>query len=482
MVNKKDLKRIDQVLWEIPADYRSDMRVPARIYADDELLEAALQDRSVEQLINTACLPGVVKYTLAMPDIHQGYGPPIGGVAAMQMSDGVVSPGAVGYDINCGVRLMRSNLEAVKVKPMMQEVMDVLYNRVPSGVGKGGSLKLSGRDIDQVLERGSAWAVAKGYGTKDDLEHTEEQGTLAGADASAVSGKAKQRGSDQVGTLGAGNHFVELGEVVEVYDEAVANAFGVFPGQFVVWIHSGSRGLGHQICTDYVNALQNAVNKYGIRLPDRELVCAPINSAEGQQYLAAMACGANYAWANRQLLMHRVRNALDDVLAPRLKYSGFHLVYDVAHNIAKVEPFEIDGHRTRLVVHRKGATRAFGPGHPDLPADYREVGQPVLVPGDMGTASYLLVGTAEAADKSFASCCHGAGRVMSRHAVMRQVRGEEVQRRLAQKGITVRGPWKGLAEEAPEAYKDIDRVVNVVHQAGLARKVAKMVPLGVMKG
>jgi len=482
MVSKKELKRIEEYLWEIPADYRSDMRVPARIYADDELLEAALQDRSVEQLINTTCLPGVVKYTLAMPDIHQGYGPPIGGVAAMAVTDGVVSPGAVGYDINCGVRLLRSNLEAEQVKPLMGEVMDALYHRVPSGVGRGGDVRLSGRDMDDVLERGAGWAVAKGYGTKQDLEHTEERGALAGAQAEAVSRKAKERGGDQLGTLGAGNHFVEVGEVVEVYDEAVAQQFGLFPGQLVLWIHTGSRGLGHQVCDDYVNRLQKAVAKYGIHLPDRELVCAPINSVEGQDYMAAMAGAANYAWANRQLLMHRVRKVLDEVLARHFKKPDFQLIYDVAHNIAKLEEFAINGHLTKVVVHRKGATRSFGPGHPDLPADYRAVGQPVLVPGDMGTASYLLVGTVEAAEKSFSSTCHGAGRVMSRHAVMRQLRGEEVQQRLAQQGITVRGPWKGLAEEAPEAYKDIDRVVNVVHKAGLARKVAKMVPLGVMKG
>lgn len=482
MVNKTDLKRIEEYLWEIPKGYRNEMRVPARIYADEELLEAALQDKSVEQLINTACLPGVVKYTLAMPDIHQGYGPPIGGVAAMDIKDGIVSPGAVGYDINCGVRLLRSNLAADQIKPMMGEIMDALYNGVPSGVGRGGDVRLSGKDMDDVLERGAAWAVAKGYGTKEDLEHTEEKGCLAGARASAVSRKAKERGGDQLGTLGAGNHFIELGEITEIYDEKVAQQFGVFPGQLVVWVHSGSRGLGHQVCQDYVNKLQSAVTKYGIRLPDRELVCAPVTSLEGQEYMAAMACAANYAWANRQLLMHRVRRILDDILAPHFKSHNFQLIYDVAHNIAKVEEFAINDRLTKVVVHRKGATRSFGPGRHDLPADYRAVGQPVLVPGDMGTASYLLVGTAEAAEKSFASCCHGAGRVMSRHAVMRQVRGEDVQRALAQKGITVRGPWKGLAEEAPEAYKDIDRVVNVVHKAGLARKVARMVPLGVIKG
>jgi tRNA-splicing ligase RtcB len=482
MVNKKDLRRIDELLWEIPQDYRSDMRVPARIYADEKLLEAALQDRSVEQLVNFACLPGVLKYTLAMPDIHQGYGPPIGGVAAMGMRDGVVSPGAVGYDINCGVRLLSSNLEAEQVKPLMGEIMDVLYAQLPSGVGKGGDLRVSGRDMDDVLETGAAWVVSKGFGVQEDLDHTEEKGALPGARASAVSRKAKERGGDQLGTLGAGNHFVELGEVTEVYDESVAQAFGVHKGQLVVWVHSGSRGLGHQVCTDYVNSMQRVVFKYNITLPDRELVCAPVTSPEGQEYLAAMACAANYAWANRQMLMHRVRRILDHSLARRFPKPSFRLIYDVAHNIAKIEHFEIDGQRTKVVIHRKGATRSFGPGHPDVPGRYRAVGQPVLVPGDMGTASYLMVGTAEAAQRSFSSSCHGAGRVASRHAAARQVRGEDLQQRLAQQGITVRGPWKGLAEEAPEAYKDIDAVVNVVDKAHLARLVAKTVPLGVIKG
>ncbi len=482
MVNKKDMQRIEEFLWEIPRDYRSDMRVPARIYADDALLEAALQDRSVEQLVNTACLPGVVKYVLAMPDIHQGYGPPIGGVAAMNVKDGVISPGAVGYDINCGVRLLRSNLEAAQIKPLMDELMDALYNTVPSGVGRGGDVHLSGRDMDKVLEEGVPWLVSRGHGRPEDIAYCEEQGALSGARASAVSPKAKKRGSNQLGTLGAGNHFVEVGEVVEVFDEAAAEKFGVFAGQAVLWIHSGSRGLGHQVCTDYVGRLQSAVSKYGIRLPDRELVCAPVDSPEGKEYFAAMASAANYAWANRHLLMQRAREVLEQLLAPRLGNVGLRLVYDIAHNIAKIEEFDIDGRRVKVVVHRKGATRSFGPENQALPAEYRDTGQPVLVPGDMGTASYLLVGTTEAAEKSFSSTCHGAGRVMSRHAAMRKMHGQQVQQQLRQEGITVRGPWKGLAEEAPHAYKDIDRVVNVVHKAGLARKVARMVPLGVMKG
>jgi len=482
MTSKQELRRLEEWLWEIPKEHRRDMRVPARIYADEKLLEAALQDKSVEQLINTACLPGVVKYALAMPDIHQGYGPPIGGVAAMSMQDGVISPGAVGYDINCGVRLLSSNLEANQVKPIMGEIMDVLYAQLPTGVGKGGDLRVSGRDMDDVLEKGAAWVVSKGFGTKEDLEHTEERGAMPAASAVAVSRRAKERGGDQLGTLGAGNHFVELGEVSAIYDQGAAQAFGLHEGQLVLWVHSGSRGLGHQVCTDYVNSMQRAVAKYHITLPDRELVCAPVTSPEGQEYMAAMACAANYAWANRQMLMHRVRRILEKVLAQRLPRPSFRLIYDIAHNIAKIEHFGLNGQRTKLLVHRKGATRSFGPGHPDLPADYRAVGQPVLVPGDMGTASYVLVGTNEAADLSFASSCHGAGRVASRHAASRQIRGEDLQRRLADRGITVRGPWKGLAEEAPEAYKDIDSVVNVVVKAGLARLVARTVPLGVVKG
>ncbi len=482
MVTRKDITQLEDVLWEIPSTFRDDMRVPARLYADEDLLTAALKDRSLEQLVNTACLPGVVKYALAMPDIHQGYGPPIGGVIAMDMKEGVVSPGAVGYDINCGVRLMGSHLMADEVRPVLDQVVDALHARVPSGVGRGGDVRLSERDMDAILEKGAAWAVKKGYGRQEDLDRTEEHGTLAGASAAAVSSRAKQRGKDQLGTLGAGNHFVEVGEVAEVFDERTAQVFGVFPGQFVAWVHSGSRGLGHQVATDYIRALQRAVVKYGIKLPDRELVCAPISSPEGQEYMSAMAAAANFAWANRQLLMHRVRETLDDVLAPHVKNRDFYLIYDVAHNIAKVEEFSLNGRKQQLIVHRKGATRAFGPGRSDLPQEYQATGQPVLVPGDMGTASYLLVGTAAAENKSFASSCHGAGRVWSRTAAKRQVRGEQLRDRLAGEGILVRGPAAGLAEEAPEAYKDIDRVVDVVDRAGIACRVARIVPLGVVKG
>ncbi len=483
MVNKQDFKKIEEYVYEIPKGYRPDMRVPARLYADEELLEAALGDRSLEQLVNTATLPGVVKYALAMPDIHQGYGPPIGGVIPMTTSDGVISPGAVGYDINCGVRLLRSNIFAEEVKPIMDDIVHALFRGIPSGVGRSGDIRLSHREMNAVLERGSAWAVSQGYGTKDDLAHTEEQGALAGADSRAVSNKAKKRGASQLGTLGSGNHFVEVGEVEEIFDDEVADAFGLFQGQMVVWVHSGSRGLGHQVCTDYVRDLQKAVHKYGIQLPDRELVCAPFHSPEGRDYFAAMACAANYAWANRQCLAHLARQILDDALAGLVKDRELTLVYDVAHNIAKVEEYAIDGKPTELIIHRKGATRAFGPGMEVLPADYRELGQPVLIPGDMGTGSYVLVGGDAAMEKTFGSSCHGAGRTMSRSAAKRKVWGEDLQKELADQGIMVQsGSMAGLAEEAPLAYKDVDRVVNVVHSLGIARKVARLVPLGVIKG
>ncbi len=496
MVDKKDLKRIGKYIFEIPADFRSDMRVPARIYADDDLLEAALQDRSVEQLVNTAALPGVVRYTLALPDIHQGYGPPIGGVIATKYPEGIISPGAVGYDINCGVRLLASNVRAEEVAPYMEELLEALFRNVPSGVGIGGGIRLSAQEMDQVLERGAAWAVAKGYGTKDDLVRSEEQGGMPGADPKAVSGRARDRGKDQLGTLGSGNHFLEVQVVDEVYDPEVAEAFGLFPGQLAIQIHSGSRGLGHQVCTDYVQSFQSAVQKYGIRLPDRELVCAPLDSPEGRAYFGAMAASANFAWANRQCLAHLVRQTFDRVLAGKVKDRELRTVYDVAHNIAKLEEHEVDGRKMKLCVHRKGATRAFPPGHPAVPEPYRAVGQPVLVPGDMGTASYVLVGTQRAMEETFGTSCHGAGqeetfgtscheagRVLSRAAAKKKIRGEKLRQELEARGILVRaGSMPGLAEEAPDAYKDIERVVQVVHELGIARKVARLRPLAVMKG
>ncbi len=483
MVTLKEMKKLEDWLYEIPKGFRPDMRVPARIYADRELLEAAMKDRSLEQLVNTTTLPGVVSYALAMPDIHQGYGFVIGGVAATRYPSGVISPGGVGYDINCGVRLLTSALEAEEVKPDMESLISVLYRNVPSGMGKKGGIKLSARDMDEVLERGAVWAIQQGYGTRQDLERIEERGGMDGAEARAVSQRARERGKNQLGTLGSGNHFVEIQKVVEVYDQEVADRFGLFPGQVAVQVHSGSRGFGHQVCTDYVKSLQKAVQKYGITLPDRQLVCAPLDSPDGQDYFAAMACAANYAWTNRQCLTHLVRRAFEEVLAGKVKNWELTTVYDVAHNIAKIEEYDIEGQRTKVCVHRKGATRAFGPGAKELPPIYRDVGQPVLVPGDMGTASYVLVGTAEAMRQTFGSTCHGAGRTLSRKAAKKKIRGSELREELEARGIMVRaGSMAGLAEEAPDAYKDIERVVNVVHQAGLARKVARLEPLAVMKG
>ena len=484
MITKSDLVRISEYVWEVPQSFRPDMRVPARIYASEELLDLAFRDKTFEQLVNTAALPGVVKRVLVMPDAHQGYGPPIGGVIATRYPEGVISPGAVGYDINCGVRLMASNIVAKEVLKETDDLISALFHIIPSGTGEGGGArKLSARDMDDMLVKGAAWAVKAGYGRPEDLDRLEEGGALAGADPSAVSQRAKQRGAGQMGSLGSGNHFIELQEVVEVYDEATARAFGLFKGQLTVEIHSGSRGLGHQVCEDYVHDLQGAVAKYNIRLPDRELVCAPLNTPEGQRYLSAMAGAANFAWANRQVMAHLARRAFEQVLAGKVKDFDLRTVYDVAHNIAKIEEHMVDGKKTKLCVHRKGATRAFGPGHPAVVPVYRAVGQPVLVPGDMGTASYVLVGVADALDETFGTTAHGAGRVMSRAAAKRQIQGGQLRQELEARGIHVRAQsMSGLAEEAPDAYKDIDAVIEVVDGAGLARKVAKMRPLAVMKG
>jgi len=483
MVARKDLKQISPYLYEVPQSYREDMRVPARIYADETLLTSALQDRAIEQLINTATLPGIVSYALAMPDIHQGYGFSIGGVVATRESDGVISPGGVGYDINCGVRLLSSEMEEEEVKPFISDLATSLQQHIPSGVGVGGFLKVSDKEIDEVLESGAKWALRKGMARKEDLVHTEEEGTMPGARADKVSARAKKRGRGQIGTLGAGNHFAEIDVVDEIYDETIAQAFGLFPGQVVLQIHCGSRGFGHQVCTDYVQNFQRVVHKYGIVLPDRQLVCAPILSPEGQDYIAAMAAAANYAWTNRQVLAHQVRQAFEEVLAGRVRGYDLRMVYDIAHNMAKLETHEVEGEDVRVCVHRKGATRAFGPGSPVLPPDYAESGQPVMVPGSMGTASYVLAGTEGSMRQTFGSTCHGAGRQMSRKAAKRQVHGSELKDQLQKQGIEIRaGSLRGLAEEAPIAYKDVSRVVDVVHNAGIAKKVARLRPIAVVKG
>jgi tRNA-splicing ligase RtcB (3'-phosphate/5'-hydroxy nucleic acid ligase) len=483
MVTRQDLRQLSEFLWEIPREFREDMRVPARIYADAPLLEDALQDNSLEQLVNTATLPGLVKYVIAMPDIHQGYGFPIGGVAATVLPDGVVSPGGVGFDINCGVRVLASHVAAGEIRPNIGDLATSLYRNCPSGVGVGGSVKLSGDELDQVLNRGVKWALGRGYALAADLPHTEESGVLEGADASRVSHKAKNRGHGQLGTLGAGNHFIEVDRVAAVYDERAADVLGLFPDQVVVQIHCGSRGLGHQVCQDYVDRFQSSVRKYGIELPDRELVCAPYSSAEGKDYASAMAAAANFAFANRQVLAHHIRRSFEESLAGAVHDLDLYQVYDIAHNMAKVEEHTVDGETKRVLVHRKGATRAFGPGSEELPDDLREIGQPVLIPGSMGTASYVLVGTAGSMDQTFGSTCHGAGRVMSRSRARKHVRGEQLVSRLEEGGIAVRaGSMSGLAEEAPEAYKDVSRVVGVVQRAGIGKQVARLEPLAVIKG
>jgi tRNA-splicing ligase RtcB len=482
-VDKKDFRKVDRFIWELPKEHRADMRVPARLFADRELLDAAFRDRTVEQLINAATLPGIVKYAMAMPDFHQGYGFPIGGVAAMETGSGVISPGGVGYDINCGVRLLGTRLEQEQIAPHLEDLTAVLYQACPSGVGGKGRMRVSRQELDQLLTKGAKWASKRGLARAEDLAHTEENGCLPGADPSKVSARAKERGQPQVGSLGAGNHFLEIDAVEEIYDPEVAKAFGLHENQVAVQIHCGSRGFGHQVCDDYVKGLQEAVRKYGLTLPNRELVCAPIDSPEGRDYYSAMACAVNYAFVNRQVLAMGVREAFEQVLSGKVRDFDLFQVYDVAHNIAKFEEHEVDGKRIRLCVHRKGATRAFGPGLPAVPEDYREFGQPVLVPGSMGTASYVLVGAEKAMRLSWGSTCHGAGRVMSRTKARKTIWGADLRKELEQQGIVVRaGSNKGLAEEAPAAYKDVSRVVEVVHGAGLARKVARLRPLAVIKG
>lgn len=482
-IRKQDLKKISDYVYEAPKGLRPFMRVPARLYADETLLEAALSDLSIEQLINTSALPGVVGYTLAMPDIHQGYGFPIGGVAATALPHGVISPGGVGYDINCGVRFLASNMEREQFMPFRDAIVDAIALNVPTGVGRSGDVRVSRDEMDKVLKDGAGWAVKQGLGSQEDLAVTEEGGAFPTADARTVSAKAKQRGNDQLGTLGSGNHFLEVQEVAEIYDEEAAHAMGLFIGQITVLIHSGSRGLGHQVCTDYVQLLQKSLRTYAIDLPDRELVCAPFDSPEGKDYWGAMQAAANYAWCNRQILAHRVRQTFNEVLRHKVKDTSLRQVYDVAHNIAKVEEYQIGGRAMRLCVHRKGATRAFPAGRPEVPQVYRAVGQPVIIPGSMGTESYVLVGGQEAIESTFGTTCHGAGRTLSRAAAKRQRRAEDLVHDLAQKGIRVKGASAGgLVEEAPEAYKDVSRVVNVVHKAGIAHKVARLRPLGVVKG
>jgi len=459
------------------------MRAPARLYADEELLDDALQDKSVEQLVNTATLPGIVKYAIAMPDIHQGYGAPVGGVFATAVKDGVISPGAVGYDINCGVRVLASHISADEVRPHLNELASALYRNCPSGVGVSGSVDLRGDDLDDILNRGAQWALERGYARAEDLQHTEEFGQLATADSKTVSPKAKERGRDQLGTLGAGNHFIEVDRIAAIYDAASAKVLGLFENQVVTQIHCGSRGLGHQVCQDYVDRFQRVVKEYNIILPDRELVAAPYDSGEGREYAAAMGAAANFAFANRQVLAFHIRRSFAEVLKGKVSDFDLHQVYDIAHNMAKLEEHEVEGAMMRVLVHRKGATRAFGPNSPVLPDDLKPIGQPVLIPGSMGTMSFILCGTEGSMTQTFGSSCHGAGRVWSRHKAKKEVRGEKLRAEMQERGIAVRaGSLSGLAEEAPQAYKDVSRVVEVVDHAGIGRKVARLEPLAVIKG
>ena len=483
MVSLKDLKKISEYEWEIPQSFREDMRVPVRIFATRRLLEEISDDKSLEQAVNSATLPGLVGQVVVMPDMHQGYGFPIGGVAATRYPDGVISPGGVGYDINCGVRLLGSKIEYEAVAQHLPDLASALNHYCPSGVGTKGHLRLTDKELDQVCREGSRWALKQGYASEADLRRTEEGGRLEGADPEQVSQRAKQRGRSQVGTLGSGNHFIEVDLVEQIFHPQAAQAMGLQAGCLAVMIHCGSRGFGHQVCTDYVKEFQGAVRRYNIHLPDRELVCAPLDSPEGKAYLGAMRSAGNYAFANRQVLAHFARRAFEEILSGKVKNWQLHQVYDIAHNIGKIETHSVAGVPVKVCVHRKGATRAFGPGFEGLPEEYRPIGQPVLVPGSMGTASWVLLGTQVSMERSFGSACHGAGRVMSRSKAKKSVRGEELHQRLQARGIQVRaGSMAGLAEEAPEAYKDVDAVVQTVASAGIAGKVARLLPLAVIKG
>ena len=478
------LEKIDDYRFQIPQSYKPGMRVPGIIYADEKLLKDIKQDKACEQVANVAFLPGIVNASLAMPDIHWGYGFPIGGVAATDIeAGGVVSPGGVGYDICCGVRLINTNLRYEEIKDRIKDLTVRLFNDIPSGVGSEGDIRVSEKEERQILLKGAAWAVEKGYGVKEDLECTEEGGEAKGADPFAVSERAYKRGKAQSGTLGSGNHFLEIQVIDQLYDSELCDTFGLDLGQITVMIHSGSRGLGHEVCTEYVQNMVQCLKKYNINVPDRELACAPVNSPEGKAYLAAMRCAANYAWANRQCLMHLMRLSFEKVLAKSWQKLGMSLIYDVAHNIAKIEKYMIGGKMKELCVHRKGATRAFGPGHPELSERYKKTGQPVIIPGDMGRNSYLLVGTQKAMEETFGSTCHGAGRVKSRSAALRSIDVNKLLKDLEAKGITVLASGKGtLVEEAPQVYKDVNDVVDVVHNVGISKRVCRMRPLGVIKG
>lgn len=472
-------QRVDNYRFALPSSYKKGMRIDGLVYADAELLKQIETDQTKEQIANVATLPGLVGKSLAMPDAHQGYGFCIGGVAAAGLDDGIVSAGGVGFDINCGVRLLVVHAEPDDVRSKLDGLLNQLFRDVPCGAGRKGSVDLGGKDLDAVLTEGACWAVHRSYGHENDLARIEEFGRLPGADPQKVSKRAKERGHQQLGTLGSGNHFIEIQAVEDVFDEDTARVFGIHKGQIAVLIHSGSRGLGHQVCTDYLDLMDDNMKRYGINVVDRQLACVPISSREGEDYLAAMAAAANFAFANRQMMTHWVREAFRRVIGT----DDVRLVYDVCHNIAKKEDHCVDGRSRTVLVHRKGATRAFPRGHAVLPSDLREVGQPVLIPGSMGTESYVLVGTERAMAETFGSSCHGAGRAMSRTKARSRTSAEDLLGDMKRKGILVRGQSRsGLTEEMPDAYKDVSRVVDVVHGAGIARKVARLVPLAVMKG
>ncbi len=483
MSHNIQLRRVDDYTWEIPKGVKKCMRVPAIVFADDYLLSKMRDDLTLIQAANVACLSGVQLAVYVMPDGHQGYGFPIGGVAAMDVNEGVISPGGVGYDINCGVRLLRTNLSIDDVKPKIKELVDEIFRNVPSGVGSTGKIRLSMGELDRVLEEGVEWAIRRGFGWADDLEHIEERGSMKAADASKVSSTAKRRGAPQLGTLGAGNHFLEIQVVDKIYNPTVAKKLGIeYEGQITVMVHTGSRGLGHQVASDYLVTMERAMRRYGITPPDRELASVPFNSKEGQDYFSAMAAAANYAWTNRQLITHWVRGSFGRVFRTDPDKLDLHIVYDVAHNIAKVEEHVINGKRMKVVVHRKGATRAFPPGHPEIPKDHRDIGQVVLIPGSMGTASYVMIGIPEGA-RTFYSAAHGAGRWLSRAAAIRTYNPGVITQNLMSKGIYLRAATRRvIAEEAPGAYKDVDRVAMVTHKVKIAALVARLRPIGVAKG
>ena len=481
MSGKFKFTKITPNIWEIPSASREDMRVPARLYASGDMLESAFGDKTIEQMVNVSTLPGIVGASLAMPDAHEGYGFPIGGVAATAWPDGVISPGGIGYDINCGVRMLTSSVSFSDIKNRIEKLAEATHRNVPSGVGRGGQIQLSSRELDSVLSTGVSWAIKNGYASETDAEHTESRGVLSDADPECVSSRAKQRGKGQLGTMGAGNHFVEIDRVDEIFDTKIAQALGIFEGQIVFQIHTGSRGLGHQVATDAIKEMGAAMKRYGIKVPDRELACAPFSSPEGTTYFKAMCAAANFAWTNRQIITWEIRKAWEEIFGT--DSSGLRVMYDVAHNIAKVETHQIDGKAQKVIVHRKGATRAFPAGHPETPLLYREVGQPILIPGSMGTASYVLVGADGAMRETFGSTCHGAGRRMSRTKARKRITGAELHRELLQKGISIHTrSIKSLPEAAPYAYKDVEQVVDVVHSAGIAKKVARVRPLAVIKG